>query len=326
MTEERFLVTGALGCIGAWVVRNLVREGVPTTIFDLASDWHRLKLNLREEELAQVRLIEGDVTHLEAVEVALGESGADRVIHLAAFQVPFCIADPSRGARVNVVGTVNLFEAAKRAGLKRIVYASSILVYGPGNEYPDGPIAHDARPMPRTHYGVFKQANEGTARVYWLDNGLSSIGLRPYVVYGPGRDQGLTSGPTQAMLAATLGQAYHIPYGGRCDMQFVDDVAKTFIQAARIPFEGADVFNLRGSVVHMREVVAAIEAVEPASRGQISFESDSLPFPYEMDDAPIRRVLGPLAYTPLLEGVSTTMALFKEAIAEGQIGVGTLKA
>lgn len=319
MSEERFLVTGALGCIGAWVVRNLIREGVPTAIFDLGSDPHRLNLIMSEDELAQVRLIRGDVTNLKAIEAALKESGANRVIHLAALQVPFCKADPALGAGVNVVGSVNLFEASKRAGLERVVYASSILVYGPGAEYPDGPISHNAPSRPRTHYGVYKQANEGTARVYWLDDGLSSIGLRPYVVFGPGRDQGLTSGPTKAMLAAALGQPYHISYGGRCDMQFADDVARTFIQAARIPFEGADVFNLRGSVVHMREVVAAIEAAEPASRGQISFEGKSLPFPEEADDSPIVSTLGPLSHTPLAEGVSTTIAIFKEAIAAGYI-------
>ena len=324
MGEERFLITGALGCIGAWVVRNLVREGVPTTIFDLGDDPHRLKLVLSDEELSEIRLIRGDITDLESVEAAFQEGDANRVVHLAAFQVPFCRADPPLGGRVNVVGTANVFEAAKRAGLKRVVYASSILVYGPHQEYPDGPISHDAPARPRTHYGVYKQANEGTARVYWLDDGLSSIGLRPYVVYGPGRDQGMTSGPTRAMLAAALGKGYHIPYGGRCDMQFADDVAQTFIRAARIPFEGADAFNLRGSVVHMREVVAAIEAAEPASRGKISFEDTSLPFPEEADDSPIVELLGSPPYTPLTEGVAATIAVFRKAIASGRISAGAL--
>lgn len=324
MGKEHFLVTGALGCIGAWVVRNLVREGVSTTIFDLGDDLHRLKLVLGDEELSQIRLIRGDITDLKSIEAAFQEGGANRVVHLAAFQVPLCRADPPLGARVNVVGTANVFEAAKRAGLKRVVYASSILVYGPHEEYPDGPISHDAPARPRTHYGVYKQANEGTARVYWLDDGLSSIGLRPYVVYGPGRDQGMTSGPTRAMLAAALGQAYYIPYGGRCDMQFADDIAQMFIRAARIPFEGADAFNLRGSVVHMREVVAAIEAAEPASRGKIGFEDTPLPFPEEADDSPIVGLLAPPSYTPLTEGVATTITLFRKAIATGRISAEAL--
>jgi UDP-glucuronate 4-epimerase len=325
MQSERFLVTGALGCIGAWVVRNLIQEGVPTTVFDLASDSRRMQLIMSDDELAQVRFIKGDITVLDAVEAAVKESGATQIIHLAALQVPFCKADPPLGAQVNVVGTVNVFEAAKRAGLSRIVYASSIAVYGPGEEYPEGPLAHKALPRPRTHYGVYKVANEGTARIYWLDDGLSSIGLRPHVVYGPGRDQGLTSDPTKAMLAAAAGQPYHISYGGRCDLQYADDVARTFIQASRAPFEGVDVFNIQGSVVHVREIIAAIEAVEPRSRGQLSFEDKPLPFPDETNASPIVAALGSQPLTPLADGIAATIATFKATLRAGRLAPPTLR-
>jgi nucleoside-diphosphate-sugar epimerase len=317
--EERFLITGALGCIGAWAVRNLTRAGVATTIFDLGGSDHRLRLLLSDEERAGVRLIKGDIGDLAAVEAAVAESGATHIIHLAALQVPFCKADPSLGARVNVVGTVNMFEAAKRAGIKRLVYASSVAVYGRSEEYGEGPLADDAAQSPRTHYGVYKQANEGTARVYWLDDGISSIGLRPYTVYGPGRDQGLTSGPTKAMVAAAAGAAFHIPFSGRQGLQHADDAAQLFIQAARAPFEGAAVFNLRGSVVSMGEIVAAIEAAEPAARGTITFAGPPLPFPEEMDDAGLQAALGAIPFTPLEQGVAQSVALFRAAITAGRM-------
>lgn len=319
MTNERFLVTGALGCIGAWVVRNLIHEGISTAIFDLASDPRRLRLILTEAELARVQMLSGDISDLSAVEHALKETKATHVLHLAALQIPFCKADPVLGARVNVVGTVNVFEAAKRCGLRHVVYASSAAVYGISEDYPEGPLGHDAPLRPQTHYGVYKQANEGTARVYWKDSGISSIGLRPYVVYGPGRDQGLTSSPTTAMLAATLGQPYQIPFGGRFDLQFADDVAKAFIRAARVPFEGADVFNFRGSVVHVREIIEAIEVAAPAMRGQFSFTNVPLGFPEEMDDTPLLSVLGPLPHTSLADGIATTMATFQQALADGRL-------
>jgi nucleoside-diphosphate-sugar epimerase len=319
MAEERVLVTGALGCIGAWVVRNLVREGVPTTIFDLGGSAHRLRLVMDDEELGRAALIQGDIADLAAVEAALATSGATRIIHLAALQVPFCKADPSLGARVNVVGTVNLFEAAKRAGVGRLVYASSVAVYGRSEDYGDAPLGDDAPQIPRTHYGVYKQANEGTARIYWLDDGVSSIGLRPYTIYGPGRDQGLTSGPTRAMVAAAVGRPFHIPFSGRQGLQYADDTARLFIQAARAPFEGAAVFNLRGSVASMEEIVAAIEAAEPSARGQISFAGPSLPFPEELDDAGLRAVLGAVPFTPLVEGVAQSIARFKAAVAAGRM-------
>ncbi len=318
MSEERFFVTGALGCIGAWVVRNLVREGKPTTIFDLGADTARLRLIMSAEELAQVKVIQGDITDLNAVERAIAESGANLIIHLAALQVPFCRADPTLGAQVNVVGTVNMFEAAKRAGLSRLIYASSVAVYGRSEEY-EGVLEDTAVQSPRTLYGVYKQANEGTARVYWLDHGVSSVGLRPYTVYGPGRDQGLTSAPTRAMVAAAVGRPYQIGFSGRQGLQYTDDAARIFIQAARAPYEGAGVFNLRGSLVDMAEVVAAIEKALPTVGGMISFSGAPLPFPTELADSGLRTLLGEVPYTPLEQGVAESISIFRQALADGRL-------
>ena len=323
MAQERFLVTGALGCIGAWVVRVLVQEGVPTTVLDIAGNPHRLKLIMTGDELARVSFVTGDITDLTIVERAVRESGTTHVIHLAGLQVPFCKADPSLGARVNVVGTVNVFEAAKRAGLHRVVYASSVAVFGLSEDYPEGAVGNDAPLRPRTHYGVYKQANEGTAKIYWLDDGLTSVGLRPYTVYGPGRDQGLTSGPTKAMLAAAAGKPYHIPFGGRSAYQYAEDVARAFIRAARVELEGAHVFNMRGSVVHMSEIVQAIEAIEPAAHGQITFDPKPLQLPEELDDSALQAALGPLTETLLIQGVQSTLRVFKQALAEGKLSADT---
>ena len=321
MTKEHFLVTGGLGCIGAWVVRNLVRERTQVTIFDMAGDPHRLRLILSSAELKEVNFLTGDISDLNAVKSAVEESRVSHIIHLAALQVPFCKADPSLGARVNVVGTVNVFEVAKQAGLRQVVYASSVAVYGLSEEYPERVIGHAAALHPRTHYGVYKQANEGTARIYSLDDDISSIGLRPYTLYGPGRDQGMTSSPTKAMLAAAAGRPYHIPYGGRSEMQYTDDVAKIFIQAARTPYQGAGVFNLRGSVADMQQVIAAIEVAEPSVAGKITFNPTPLPLPEELDDTPLRSILGVLPDTPLAEGVLSTVAFFKQALQDGRISI-----
>ena len=317
--EESFLVTGALGCIGAWVVRNLVQSGTPVAVFDLASDPHRLRLIMQPDEVARVRFITGDVTDLAAFQKGLADCGATHLIHLAALQVPFCRADPPLGARVNVVGTVNAFEAAKRAGLKRLVYASSFAVYGLSEEYPEGRVTDDAPLRPNNHYGVYKQANEGTARIYWQDDNLASLAFRPYTVYGPGRDQGMTSTPTKAMLAAAAGQSYHISFGGRGLYQYADDVAKAFIQAARAPFSGSEVYNLHGSGAHMSEIVAAIEAASPESRGRITFEEKPLALPGDAEPAHLPEVLGALPETSLTEAVAQTIEVFKSALAEGRL-------
>src|SRR4029078_12050555 len=102
------------------------------------------------------------------------------------------------GAMFNVVGTFNVFEAARALGLTRVVYASSAAVFGLADEAVDETVS----PSPLTHSGVFKQANEGNPRVYSADHGISSVGLRPFSVYGVGRDSGLTSDPTRAIKSA----------------------------------------------------------------------------------------------------------------------------
>ena len=135
---------------------------------------------------------------------------------MAGLQVPTCRADPMLGATVNVLGTLAVFEAARlsKGQVERVVYASSAAVYGSPEKYPAGPLPDDAPLMPSTHYGYFKCCNEGNAKIYFQDHGIVSVGLRPWTVYGVGRDLGMTSEPTKAIKSVALGRPYHISYGG----------------------------------------------------------------------------------------------------------------
>jgi nucleoside-diphosphate-sugar epimerase len=301
-----FLVTGVLGCIGAWVARTLVRDGAGVVGYDLGDAVHRLELVLSPEERARMTLVRGDVTDLDALGAALDEHEVTHVIHLAALQVPFAKADPPRGARVNVLGTVNVFEAvkARRERIPGLAYASSAAVFGAA----DGVVvADDDRGEPATHYGVHKQADEGFARVYWRDDGVASVGLRPFVVYGPGRDQGLTAAPTLAMEAAARGEGFHVPFGGRAQYHYAPDVARAFVAAARDAGagEGAVAANLGGPAAAMAEVVRAIEAAAPETAGRITFDDVALPFPEEL------RTSRPVESTPLADGVRETIEHFR---------------
>src|SRR5947209_3507596 len=306
MSDQRWLVTGALGCIGTWCCRELVREGHAVTAFDLGSDWHRADLVMRPQERAAVELVRGDITDLYEVERALREREITHVAHLAAMLVPLAAADPPRGAMVNVGGTVNVFEAVKRSGLPGLAYASSAAVY----DRTDGiEVAEDADGHPINHYGVHKLANEGAARVYWRDDGIASIGLRPHIVYGPGRDHGMTAGPTLAMAAAVRGERYEIPFGGRAQFQYAPEVARMFIDAARSARDGAEVRNVGGPSEHVADVIAAIEAALPGAAGLVTFKDDvPLPLPEHMD------ARSPVS-TPLRQGVSQTVEVLAGRVA-----------
>jgi UDP-glucuronate 4-epimerase len=317
MGDEHVLVTGGTGCIGSWVVRNLLQDGVPVVVVTAGRNFRNLKLILTDSEFDRITFVTADITDIEALESASRRHGIDRIIHLAGLQLPFCAADPARGAIVNVVGTVTVFELAKRLGIGRVVYASSAAVYGPRDRYAETTLAPDAPFWPTSHYGVYKIANEQGAAVYWQNDGISSIGLRPHTVYGPGRDRGMTSKPTLAMIAAAAGRPYNIGFGGRYQFQHTDDAASAFLRAARVPFEGAAVFNIGGSTHGVDEIVERIGECEPGSRGTITAEEGVLSLPEAFDGRPMVEALGPYEETPLEEGVSRTLDCYRAGLRRG---------
>jgi nucleoside-diphosphate-sugar epimerase len=316
----RVLMTGGYGCIGSWVARQLVEEGLEVWIYDLAEDRHRIELLVDEEGLARVHFVQGDVSDAPGLLLAAERIEATHLLHLAGLQVPTCRANPLLGARVNVLGTLAVFEAAAtlKGQVERVVFASSAAVHGPAGTEPTGPIGDEVRLAPLTHYGAFKVCNELNAKVYWLDRGVSSVGLRPWTVYGVGRDFGVTSEPTKAIKAVAAGRDYAISYGGLQDLQYAGDVAWTFLEALRRPFEGADSFNVRGSVVPMAGFVAALREAGGVDR--------QLPIAPDLDDARLEAAFGPLRRTPLLEGVAETFRRFSELHAAGKLDLSDLEA
>jgi nucleoside-diphosphate-sugar epimerase len=306
--SETYFITGAQGCIGSWIVKALTERGDAAVVFDRSDDARRLSAIMGSEDLAKVRFITGDITDGKAVLAALSESGATRVIHLAGLQVPTCKADPVSGALVNVTGTLNVFEAARTAGIKRVVYASSAAVYGMNDD--DVPLDETAQCEPTTHYGVFKRANEGNARVYYLDHGINSIGLRPLTVYGVNRDTGLTSDPTKAMKSAVLNRPFHIRFGGATDFQYVADTAAAFVSCADSGPEGAHVFNLHGETVTVDRIARLINEAAQSNGDLITFGGPPIPIAAAIDDTAIRKVMDELPSTPLEIGVRETMERF----------------
>lgn len=321
--SERFLVTGAMGCVGSWAIKRLVAEGVAVTAFDVGDNPYRMHLIMEPAEVAEVDFVRGDITDLAAVAQVVADKKITHILHLAALLVPLCRADPVRGMQVNAVGTAVVLEAAKRhAGQVRgLVYCSSIAAYGDVGGDPGVPLGPDVRLEPNTIYGVTKHANEGTARVYWQDHGLASVGLRPHTVYGIGRDQGMTAIPTKAMLAAAAGRPYTIGLAGTWTYHHADDAAACMIAAARAGIEGAPVFNMGGNVLDMTEVVAAIEDVVPEASGSISVAETPMALPSAVDDSALMEAVSGFAWRPFSVGAEETVAAFRRLIASGAVDV-----
>jgi nucleoside-diphosphate-sugar epimerase len=320
------LVTGAFGCIGSWVVRRMLAAGERPVVFDLGDDPWRMRMIAGPDVAARCTIVRGDIADREQVVRVVREQRVRRIVHLAAWQVPLCRQDPSKGALVNVVGTANVFEAARASDgrVERVVYASSAAVFGPPSLYPPGPVADDAAPRPATHYGVYKVANEETARVYWEEHRIPSSGFRPLTVYGPGRDFGLTADPTLAMKSAVLGRPFRIRWGGRTDLVYTEDVARALLAAAAAPLDGARVYNLHGASASVPEIAALIERAWPAAKGLLTWAEPPIPFPAELDDARYQRDLGPAPRTGLEDGVRRTLEEFARLQGEGRLDVREL--
>ena len=311
------LVTGAGGCIGAWTVARLCESGAEVVAFDLSAE--RRRLALLNDDPAQADAVcweTGDVSDFERVREVFTRHRPRAVIHLAALQVPFCKADPVLGTRVNALGGVNIFEAARQCGAGQtppIAYASSVAATAMGDN-----------PWLETLYGASKIHNEQTARVYWQDWQVPSIGIRPSVVYGPARDRGMSAAPTVAMLAGVLRQPFVIPFTGAVGFVYAAEAAAAFIQAVSTEQRGAHVFNLNGVMKTVEEVVEMIRARHP--QAALRCEGAPLPFPADMSDDPLRAHIGDYARFSFEDGLGETLALFARRVDEGRMGLADIAA
>jgi len=303
------LVTGAGGCIGSWTIALLQHAGIPVHALDLRMDKRRPGLLMDDAALDDVVWHAVDIVDTQAVNALVKDSGARAIIHLAALQVPFCRANPVAGALVNVVGTVNIFEAAKASGITRLTYASSVAAYG----------ALENSGAMATLYGAYKYCNEQTAKVYSEENDLHSVGIRPGVVYGVGRDQGMTSKTTVAILAAAAAESYTVPFSGKASWLFAGEAASAFVRAVAKPHTGAPVFDLNGEYVSVEDGMSMLKSLVPSA--SIEVTGDPLAFPMDNSDDPLREFIGDYGRMPLERGIQTTYESFQRLIQSGKINV-----
>jgi UDP-glucose 4-epimerase len=305
--ENVVLVTGGSGFIGTWVLRELLARGAQPIVVDSQPAplrWQRV-LGGRAGEVTRA---EASLTDRDSLQAAIDRHRVTHVVHLAALLTPACQDDPWLGCQVNVLGSTTVFDAARRSSRVRSVsYASSYAVYGPETG------ESEASPnRPPTFYGAFKQAVDLIAEQYWRHSGIASVAVRPHVVYGPERDQGLTAGPSLAARAAALGEGYSIGYTGRVGYDYVEDVAQAFVRAAFECPTGSTVVDLPGEQATTEEFVHAIESVVPDSAGRIQVSGPAIPANNPPQPQYITKLFADWRPTSLLEGVRRTVEFYRE--------------
>ncbi|NND92161.1 MAG: NAD(P)-dependent oxidoreductase, partial [Granulosicoccus sp.] len=301
------LVTGAGGCIGAWVCAILSRSGVPVIATDHTPSPHRASLIMGVSDADALDWVALDVTDGAAVEQLVNDRKVQSIVHLAGLQVPFCAANPAMGARVNVEGTINILQAARSAGIKRTVFASSVAALG----FPVGGANKE------TLYGAYKVANEQTAYVYWKDWKVPSVCLRPNVVYGVARDQGMTSKSTIAIQAAALGLPYDVPFTGPYSWLYAGEAASAFIASVSQDGDGAYCFNLNGRCEKVETGLSILKGID--STAQVTASGTPIPFDPNLDEAPLRAHVPEYPTITVEEGIRATYKAFKALREEGRL-------
>jgi len=294
----RILLTGGSGFIGAWIVRRLVRRGIDVRVFDINANRATVAQIAGDDIARELDWRTGDIRVTEEVKAAA--QGCDGVIHLAGVLTPACKADPVRGAEINLIGTINVFEAARQHGFASVVYASSAGVFGP-----DDPV----HPAPTTLYGAYKLAGEACARAWWADHRLPSIGFRPLVVYGAGRETGVSAGPSLACRAAARGEEHVIGFTGTTGLVYVDDCAAMFEQALQAPAKGAAVYNLIGDVVAIDDVITEIRRSVPGAR--VSASGPPLPIAPGIREDGLDDLLPGRQQTSVAQGIRATVEHYR---------------
>ena len=311
-----FLVTGGGGFIGSHVAGRLLSDGHRVRVLDNFSTGSRANLDLGAAHAAHLDVVEGDIRDLGTVEAA--SRGVDVVFHQAAMRsVPRSVKDPLGANDNNVTGTLNVLEAARRAGARRVVYASSSSVYG---DRPDLPKREDQTPAPVSPYAVSKAAGEQYAAVWSRLYGVETVGLRYFNVFGPKQDPASEyAAVIPRFILWALQRAPLEVHGDGTqsrDFTYIDNVVEANLLAGRSPDATGEVFNVGcGSRVSLLAIIASLERLvgRPLQRNHTPGRAGDVAHTLA-DVSKAKRLLG---YTPLVsfdDGLQRTFEFFKGGV------------
>jgi UDP-glucose 4-epimerase len=308
-----FLVTGGAGFIGSHLTARLLADGGSVRVLDNFSSGSPENLAAAGVDRANLEIIRGDIRDLQAVERAA--AGASVIFHQAAMRsVPRSVADPLGANDHNVTGTLQVFEAARRAGVRRVVYASSSSVYG---DRPELPKREDQVPAPISPYAVSKAAGEQYGRVWHRLYGVETVGLRYFNVFGPRQDPASEYAAVipKFILWALRGEPLEVHGDGRQsrDFTYIDNVVDANLLAGRAPDVGGEVFNVGcGESISLLDIIARVEKIlgRALERRHTPLRAGDVPHTLA-DVSKGKRLLG---YAPLVgfdEGLVRTVEYFR---------------
>jgi UDP-glucose 4-epimerase len=308
-----FLVTGGAGFIGSHLTVRLLAEGHGVRVFDNFSTGS--PRNVPDVTGSRLDVVHGDVRDLPALERAA--AGVTAIFHQAAMRsVPRSVLDPLGANENNVTGTLQVFEAARRAGVRRVVYASSSSVYG---DRPDLPKQEDHPLSPVSPYAVSKAAGEQYGRVWHRLYGVETVGLRYFNVFGPRQDPASEYAAVipKFILWALQTVPLEVHGDGRQsrDFTYIDNVVDANVLAATAPDVGGEVFNVGcGARTSLLDIIARLEGLLGRALERRHTPSRSGDVAHTLAD--VSKAKQRLGYVPAVnfdDGLARTLEYFRTA-------------
>lgn len=312
-----YLVTGGTGFIGAYVVRDLVRLGERVVCFDIDPNSRLLGSVVPRDHLQQVTIVRGDVTDWTQLLHALREHRVDKVIHLASLLTASSEANFPLALKVNCQGTNHIFEGAALLGLEKVVWASSVAVFGPRSVGPDGIVLNGAPHDPQTVYGACKSYNEQMALHYVRKYDLDIIGLRFTLAYGYGKRETVARGTgveylTELIDKPALGEGPGmVPYGDdQMDWLYVEDAARAIVLASQAGKTRTKAFTVRGDLRPIREVFDYVRSLLPDA--DMTLQPGSYRQVWHYDGSMTREEIGYAPEYKIEEGIKRNINMLRQ--------------
>ncbi|MFC1970480.1 NAD-dependent epimerase/dehydratase family protein [Chloroflexota bacterium] len=259
-----YLVTGATGLVGSRVVRDLVNIGEPVVGYEQSPNMSILKMLMSEDEIAEVKIVQGDILELDRLMRIARENNIDTIIHLAATLGAETKDNLRQAVRVNVEGTINVFETARLLGMNKVVWASSSTVFTAG-KYEKEYIPNDAPHYPWDLYGSCKAFGENVADYYFQEFGMDITALRYGTIFGVGQQRGNSATIVRELiLNPALGKPGRLT--GRDDVlawTYVDDAARVALLACKYRRGNIGAFNIMGQLHSVKELAAYVRELIP---------------------------------------------------------------
>ncbi|MDD5126647.1 MAG: NAD(P)-dependent oxidoreductase [Dehalococcoidales bacterium] len=267
------LVTGGTGFIGTYIIKELIKDGEQIIAYDTypSTELHEKVLGKPERE--KIKHVQGDVTDLAQLVRTVKEHKIDKIVHMAYILTNDTTANPPLGLRVNIMGTNNIFETARIMDIQKVVWASSISVYGPASKYKEKVLPNDAPQYGANPYGACKSFNEQMATHYFNRFGVDSIAIRFAWIYGPGqRGTGASATITRGLMENPgLGKEGLVPDGeSMANWLFVEDAARSVALACKAGKTETRAFNISGDIRSMKEAADYVKSIIPGAKITLS--------------------------------------------------------